>query len=100
MARIVPGGWRELRATGAAQRELETLALLAEALPDAYTVYHAVHWTRVEHGFSEFGEVDFAIVAPSGKLLLVEQKSGVLEETPEGLAKVYAGKPKTDSAQM
>ena len=51
MARIVPGGWRELRATGAAQRELETVALLAEALPDAYTVYHGVHWTRVEHGF-------------------------------------------------
>ena len=100
MARIVPGGWRELRATGAAQRELETLALLAEALPDAYTVYHAVHWTRVEHGFSEFGEVDFAIVAPSGKLLLVEQKSGVLEETPEGLAKVYAGKAKRVPAQM
>lgn len=100
MARIVPGGWRELRATGAAQRELETLSLLAEALPDAYTVYHAIHWTRVEYGFSEFGEVDFAIVAPSGKLVLMEQKSGVLEETPEGLGKVYAGKAKRVPAQM
>ena len=100
MARIVPGGWRELRATGAAQRELETVALLAEALPDAYTVYHGVHWTRVEHGFSAFGEVDFAIVAPCGKLLLMEQKSGLLEETPEGLSKVYAGKEKSVPVQM
>ena len=100
MAKIVPGGWRELRATGAAQRELETLALLADALPDAYTVYHGVHWTRVDYGLSEFGEVDFAIVAPSGKLLLVEQKSGVLEETPDGLAKIYAGKPKIVATQM
>ena len=89
-----------MRATGAAQRELETLALLAEALPDAYTVYHGVHWTRVEHSFSAFGEVDFAIVGPGGKLLLMEQKSGVLEETPDGLAKVYAGKAKSIPLQM
>src|SRR5574342_720263 len=87
MARIHPSGWREMQATGAAQREIETLALLAEALPDTYTVYHGVHWTRVERGFSVFGEIDFAVVAPSGRLLLIEQKSGFLEETPEGLVK-------------
>jgi hypothetical protein len=56
MAIIVPDGWREFAhsqaTTGAAAREIETLALLADALSDAYTVYHAVHWTRLEHGYS------------------------------------------------
>ncbi len=100
MARIHPSGWRELQASGAAQRELETLAFLAEALPDAYTVYHGVHWTRVDRGYAVFGEVDFVVVAPSGRLLLIEQKSGFLEETAEGLAKAYAGGEKKVPVQL
>ena len=39
MARIIPSDWRSLEVTGAAQREIETLALLEHALPDAYTVW-------------------------------------------------------------
>ncbi len=80
--------------TGAAQREIETLALLATALPDTYTVFHGVHWTNVERGFSAYGEIDFIILAPDGRLLLIEQKSGFLTETDDGLAKRYAGQEK------
>jgi hypothetical protein len=40
MAHIIPEGWQALEATGAAQREIETLAKHAAALPDVYTVYH------------------------------------------------------------
>ena len=70
MAIIHPEGWRELKASGAAQREIETLALLAYGLPADYTVYHGVHWTRVAEGsFAIAGEIDFAIVGPTGKLL-------------------------------
>jgi hypothetical protein len=58
MAKIFPSDWRSAEATGAAQREIETLALLERALPDAYTVYHGVHWTRVGSGFSMFGEIE------------------------------------------
>lgn len=96
MARIHPEGWREMSVTGAAQREIETLALLASALPDEYTVFHGVHWTNVERGFSAYGEVDFIVLAPDGRLLLIEQKSGFLAETDDGLAKKYPGldKPK------
>ena len=94
MAHIHPEGWREMAVTGAAQREIETLALLATALPDAYTVFHGVHWTHVERGFSAYGEIDFIVVAPDGRLLLIEQKSGFLTETDEGLAKRYAGQEK------
>ena len=100
MAKVVPEGWREMTAVGAAQRELETLAVLADGLPEDYTVYHGVHWTRIQHGFALVGEIDFAIVSPAGKLLLIEQKSGFLNETPEGLVKVYAAKEKLVASQM
>jgi hypothetical protein len=89
MARIVPDDWKNLAATGAAVRERETLALLEAALPDDYTVYHGVHWTRLNQGFSVFGEADFVIVSPSGRVMIVEQKTGFLRETPKGLVKVY-----------
>jgi hypothetical protein len=101
MANIVPAGWREIQATGAAQRELETLALLAEGLSEPYTVYHGVHWTRIAGGgFSVFGEIDFAVVAPSGRLLVIEQKSGFLQETTDGLVKAYKGETKRVQAQI
>ena len=104
MASIVPDGWREFAAgnanSGAAQREIETLALLAELLPDAYTVYHAVHWTRLEHGYSVYGEIDFVVVNQAGALLLIEQKSGFLEEGDDGLKKRYAEKTKSVPIQM
>lgn len=100
MAKIIPEGWQELAVTGAAQREIETLALLAKALPDTYTVYHGVHWTKVHQGHALVGEIDFAIVNPAGNLLLIEQKSGFLSETPEGLAKQYANKEKPVPVQM
>jgi hypothetical protein len=100
MAIIVPDGWREYAVTGAAQREIETLAMLADALPDAYTVYHGVHWTRLEHGYSVFGEIDFVVVNQAGTLLLIEQKSGFLEEGPDGLVKRYAEKSKSVPMQM
>ena len=100
MAKVIPEGWREMTAVGAAQRELETLAVLADGLPDDYTVYHGVHWTRIVHGFALVGEIDFAVVSPAGDLLLIEQKSGFLNETPEGLVKVYAAKEKRVASQM
>lgn len=101
MAQIIPSGWRELEAVGAAQREIETLSWLAEHLPDDYTVYHGVHWTRVERsGVSSYGEVDFIVLAPSGRIVLIEQKAGFLSETAEGLIKPYAGKHKHVASQI
>jgi len=100
MARISPNGWKELSATGSAAREIETLQLLADELSDDYWIYHGVHWTRVTQGFQIFGEIDFAILSPSGKLLLIEQKSGFLSETPDGLIKIYNDKAKPIAMQM
>lgn len=89
MARIVPAHWQAMSASGAAQRELETLARLAAELPDGYTVFHGVHWTRIEQGFALFDDIDFAIVSPGGRLLAIEQVSGFLRESADGLVKRY-----------
>jgi hypothetical protein len=62
-------------------------------LDDSYTVYHGVHWTNVESkNYAIYGEIDFAVVSPSGKLLLIEQKTGYFDETDDGLEKKYARK--------
>ena len=62
MAKTIPDGWQALSVTGQAKREIETLGLLATALPDGYSVYHAVHWTQLDQGFAIFGEIDFEIL--------------------------------------
>jgi len=100
MAHIIPDGWRELAVTGAAKREIETLEILAEGLPDDYSVYHGVHWTGMDGQHAIYGEIDFAVVNCAGDLLLIEQKCGFLEETPEGLVKQYPRKSKNVAVQI
>lgn len=100
MARIFPAGWNDRIVSGAAKREIETLGVLHRGLPDTYSVYHGVHWTQLYKGFSIFGEADFVVVSPSGRVLVIEQKSGPLEETPNGLVKLYAGKSKSVPSQI
>lgn len=99
MARTLPDGWEALDFSGSALREIETLRVLA-ALPDDFTVLHGVHWTRIDHGCSVYGEIDFIVVAPNGRVLLIEQKSGFLEETPDGLIKVYGALKKRVAPQI
>jgi len=100
MARIVPTDWRTQQASGAAAREIETLEVLDQGLPDDLTVFHGVHWTRVDHGTAVFGEIDFVVVTPSARIVLIEQKSGFLSETAEGLVKKYSGKDKLVALQI
>ncbi len=100
MAKIIPANWQAMEAVGAAQRELETLAWLARDLPDDYTVFHGIHWMRVEQSASLFGEIDFAIVSPGGHLLVIEQKSGFLLETEGGLVKRYGHTEKKVALQL
>ncbi len=104
MAQIIPDGYQALASAlspaAGTQREIETLNTLAATLPSAYRVYHAVHWTNLEHGFAVFGEIDFVVMNPAGDLLLIEQKSGFLSETESGLAKRYGEKSKSVPFQM
>jgi hypothetical protein len=112
MARIIPDGWRELAnsdaapgAAGAelppsAQRHHETLALMAGGLSDDFTVYHAVHWTTIERGFAVIDNIDFVVVNRLGDLLLIEQKTGFLEESGDGLMRRERGRLRNVSVQM
>jgi hypothetical protein len=101
MAKVFPSGWREVNPLADIGRELETLELLGKCLDDSYTVYHGVHWTNVESkNYAIYGEIDFAVVSPSGKLLLIEQKTGYLDETDDGLEKKYAEKSKNVPFQI
>ncbi len=100
MARTLPDGWEALEAAGAAPFEIATLRRLAAELPDDHAIFHGVHWTRLDHGYSVFGEVDFIVVGPQGQAVLIEQKNGALEETPDGLVKHYTGKTKGVARQI
>ncbi len=101
MAKVYPSGWRELNAIPDVTRELETLEFLGQQLSDSYSIYHGVHWTRIqEHNYSVFGEIDFVVVSPTGRLLFIEQKTGFLEETADGLKKRYYDKTKDIAFQM
>lgn len=103
MAKIIPTHWQLMSAMptmGAARRELDTLALLAAGLPDAYTVFHGIHWTRIEDGCTLFGEIDFAVLTPGGRLLVIEQKSGFLLESDQGLIKQYGPTEKKITIQL
>lgn len=100
MARIVPSDLSRLALAGAHRPELATLKQLRERLPDAYTVFHGVHWTRAYEKWTQFGEVDFVVVNRAGDVLLVEQKNGSLAETGDGLVKEYGDRSKSVAAQV
>jgi len=100
VVRIIPQGWREMQVTGAAQREIETLARLAAGLQGELTVIHGVHWTRLDHGAAAYGEIDFVIVSGAARILLVQQKSGFLTETSGGIVGTYPGGHKRVATEL
>ncbi|MBR0567687.1 ATP-binding domain-containing protein [Azoarcus sp. L1K30] len=85
MAHIHPEGWRHLPTSGAKGREIATLALLAEGLGDDFSVYHGLHWTRADGPHAVFGEIGFVVLGPGGRIVLIEQQSGFLDESAAGL---------------
>lgn len=100
MARVVPPDIGRLELAGASRHEIETLKTLQSRLSDDYTVFHGVHWSREYAGDSVFGEIDFVVVSPAGRALLIEQKNAALEETAEGLVAHYADGPKNVARQV
>jgi hypothetical protein len=72
-----------------AYRERDVLQVLEAGLPVGWDVFHSVDWGLVHDGRPQIGEVDIAVVSPGGFLLLVEVKSGQVEEEGSGLIKRY-----------
>ena len=100
MAHIVPSDLTTLALAGAHAPEVATLAYLKQALPDDYTVFHGVHWTRDYQGRTVYGEIDFAVLNGAGDVMIIEQKNGRLEETADGLVKVYDDQAKNVGMQV
>ena len=69
--------------------ELGTLKKLQAELPADYSVFHSVHWSQAYEKNTVYGEIDFIVMNNTGKVLVIEQKNGMLEETHEGLVKSY-----------
>ncbi len=89
MARIYPSDLPVPGASEIKSAELDTLRKLQAELPTEYSVFHSVHWSQAYEKNTAYGEIDFIVMNNTGKLLVIEQKNGRLEETPEGLVKSY-----------
>jgi hypothetical protein len=100
MPTILPTDWRLSPLSGQASCEYETLEALDKGLPDCLTVFHSLHWTNEHARGTQWGEIDFCILSPGGKLLVIEQKNGPLLETSEGLVKRYNQHDKNVARQV
>ena len=89
MAKIYPSDLPALDSPDNKSAELDTLKKLQAELPSDYSVFHSVHWSRANEKNTAYGEIDFIIMNNTGKVLMIEQKNGMLEETPDGLVKSY-----------
>lgn len=82
------------------REEYKTAELLAKYLPPTFKIFHSVHWATQNCDKTFLGEIDFIILNPLGRLLLIEQKNGGLQEGKEGLTKLYGVKQKSVQMQM
>ena len=89
MAKTYPSDLPGLNAPNIKSPELDTLRKLQAQLPADYSVFHSVHWSQAYEKNTAYGEIDFVIMNNTGKVLVIEQKNGMLEETPDGLVKSY-----------
>lgn len=77
-ARVFPSDWKLIPAEGLVGREADALQILANGLGEGYTVYHGIHWTRLEQGLTVLGRIQFLVLTPSGMLVLIAMKTGVV----------------------
>lgn len=82
------------------RNEFRTAQLLAHYLPPTYKVFHSVHWATQNCDKTFLGEIDFIVLNPLGRLLLIEQKNGGLIEGKNGLNKLYRSDEKIVHMQM
>ena len=89
MAKIYPSDLPGPDTPDIKSAELDTLRKLQAELPNDYSVFHSVHWSRAYEKYTVYGEIDFIVMNDTGKVLVIEQKNGKLEVTPDGLVKNY-----------
>ena len=99
MARVTPTDWQQLDCLH--EQEKATIEWLADTLPDDYALFAGLGWAASHNGGgSYFGEIDIAILGPAGKLLLIEQKNGILSVENGDLVKHYGSQRKSVLSQI
>ena len=90
MAQLFPEDFQLAEGEQLHKGEYRTLQILKEGLSDQYMVFHGVHWTKVENDSAIYGEIDFLILNPYGRVLAIEQKETQIEVNAKGqLVPVY-----------
>lgn len=91
MARLFPEDFDVVENERRFGGELTTLLRLKEGLSDQYYIFHGVHWTKIEENAAVYGEIDFLILNPYGKILAIEQKETAIEKNKQGeLVAIYS----------
>ncbi|HEY1058956.1 MAG TPA: ATP-binding domain-containing protein [Limnobacter sp.] len=78
-ARVYPSESAPEPASGLQVREQEVLRQLETRLPDGFVVYHGLHWTRIEHGLTVLGQIQFLVLGPSGLLVGLVMRTGLMK---------------------
>lgn len=90
MAQLFPEDYQLAEGEVLHKGEYKTLEMLKEGLSNQYMVFHGVHWTRVEEDSAIYGEIDFLILNPYGRVLAIEQKETQIEVNAKGeLVPIY-----------
>ena len=98
MARLFPHDYDVVENKYRFSGELITLLILKEGLSDQYCIFHGVHWTKLEDDAAVYGEIDFLILNPYGKILAIEQKETSIERNVQGdLIAIY---PRADGQRQ
>ena len=93
MATLHPSEPLGVPATRGLKREHDVLRLLRDGLSDDYDVFHSLDWSVLFDNRQLHGEIDVAVVAPNGHIVLLEIKAGPIVEREWGMEKHYcAGK--------
>jgi len=89
MAILSPDMLLPLRTDGGRFRELEVVERLRDYLPAHFEVFHSIALHSLQGARDRYGEIDVAVLAPDGGLLLIEIKAGPVVLRRGEIFKVY-----------
>lgn len=89
MAIASPGIAAPLRLDAGHFRELDVLQRLCDYLPAQFDVFHSIGLHSLQGPNDRYGEIDIAVLAPDGALLLMEVKAGSVVLRDGEIFKIY-----------
>lgn len=78
-AQVYPSEYSEPMLDGAQVRERDVLLDLQAQLPHGFVIYHGLHWSRIEHGLTVTGRIQFLVLSPKAVLYTILMKTGLVK---------------------